>query len=137
MLTGKQTRAWLEQYPYLVAKAKRLRREIESLRGEWVVCGAVEASSSHPPYAKREIVIGTPVCTEKEKREQKRMELTQTLGEVRAIEQYIDNETDARMQEILTRKIVYGEKWPEVAAAFGYKETPDSVRKAYARHFSR
>jgi hypothetical protein len=135
MLTGKQTRAWLEQYPYLVAKAKRLRREIESLRGEWVVCGAVESSSKHPPYAKREIVIGTPVCTEKEKREQKRVELFHTLEEIEEIERYIDDVEDTRMQEILTRKIIYGEKWPEVAAAFGYKETPDSVRKAYARHF--
>ena len=139
MLTGKQTRAWLEQYPYLVAKVNRLQREIESIRGRQVICGVVQASSPYSPYAKHSVVVSDSTATDesKVKLPKKRMELEQAQDEVEEIERYISHEPDLKMKEILTRKILYGEKWPEVAAAFGYKETADSVRKTYARHFSR
>lgn len=139
MLTGKQTRAWLEQYPYLVAKVNRLQREIEKLRGDPIVCGSVQGSSPHSPYAKHNIIIGDTDATDAAKAALgvKRVELEQAQDEVEEIERYISHEPDLKMKEILTRKILYGEKWPEVAAAFGYKETADSVRMTYSRYFSR
>mgnify|MGYP001175648368 CR=1 FL=1 len=139
MLTGKQTRAWLEQYPYLVAKVNRLQREIESIRGRQVICGVVQASSPYSPYAKHSVVVSDSTATDESKAKlpKKRMELEQAQDEVEEIERYISHEPDLKMKEILTRKILYGEKWPEVAAAFGYKETADSVRMTYSRYFSR
>lgn len=95
----------------------------------------MEASSKYPPYAKREIIIGAPVCAEKDKREQKRAELAQALEEIKKIEQYIEGVEDARLQEILTRRIIYGEMWAEIAAALGYGSSPDNTKKAYYRHF--
>ena len=125
----------LEQYPYIVARIKRLQKEIRQLQSQTIHAGAVMASQHDIPFAQREVVIsglskGTVGVIQK-----KQVELEQAICDKAEIERYIDGVEDLRMQEIITRRIVYSETWQEVAASFGYKETADSVKQAYSRHF--
>ena len=120
-----------------MAQISRLQDEIDQLRGNYVVCGVVESSSHYLPYQKHSVVIGASDSDDEKKLlvRSKRQELERAIQDVADIDQYIADMPDARTKEITTRKVINGESWPEIAAAIGYKETPDSVRMAYNRSF--
>lgn len=129
----------LEQYPYLKAKARRIPGEIEQLKGNWAVCGAVLSSGKSEPYHLREIIVGDHDTTKEAQFKilEKQSELESALGEIKDIEKYVDSISEVRLKEIFTFRYIYGEKWDEVARHFGYHETAASVRMAVKRHFEK
>lgn len=127
----------LNQYPYMDAKIERLRRDIDDLKGNWAVSGAVMASAKSPPYNMREIIVGDRDTTKEAAIQisEKRKELECVICEKAEIEQFIKSVEDMRIKEIMTFRYLYGETWKEVAAHFGNRETEGSVKMAVKRFF--
>lgn len=131
------TKEQLGQYPYLKARVRRLPGEIERLKGDWAVCGAVLASQKSEPFHLREIIVGDRETTKEAQFRiiEKQSELEAAICDMRDIENYIDSMVDVRLKEIMTFRYIYGETWDEVARHFGYRETADSCRMVIRRHF--
>lgn len=124
-----------EEYPYLEPRIKRLRSELEELKNNKVYCGTVLANTGPPAYHHREIPLVDIDMDTQNTIEQKTRELNSAVRQKQEVEDFINSIKDIRIQEIMTRRYLYGDSWADVAAGIGYCETEESARKAVGRYF--
>ncbi len=127
----------IKQYPYLIAKIERIKKEIDKLKGDWAVSGAIMASRKSPPYNMREIIVGDRDITKQAAAliAEKRKELDAAIFDKGEIEEFIRNIADLRIKEILTMRYLNGDSWKEVAACFGPRESEGGIKMAVKRFF--